>query len=66
VHSLLKAPPGTTLPTHHHTGAVIAYTIKRNWRHLEHDWIARPANDILAKVMRANRNLSSKQNEALH
>jgi len=28
-------------------------------------WTAK-ANDILAKVMRANRNLSSKQNEALH
>ncbi len=28
-------------------------------------WTAK-ANDILAKVIRANRNLSSKQNEALH
>ena len=28
-------------------------------------WTAK-AHDILAKVMRANRNLSSKQNEALH
>ena len=28
-------------------------------------WTA-SANDILAKVIRANRNLSSKQNEALH
>jgi len=28
-------------------------------------WTAK-AQDILAKVIRANRNLSSKQNEALH
>jgi hypothetical protein len=28
-------------------------------------WTAK-ANDILAKVIRANHNLSSKQNEALH
>ena len=44
--SLLKAPPGTTLPKHHHSGTVIVYTIQGCWKYLEHDWIARPKSIV--------------------
>ena len=39
--TLLKAPAGTTLPRHHHSGTVIVYTIKGGWKYLEHDWVSR-------------------------
>lgn len=38
--TLLKAPAGTKLLKHHHSGTVIVYTIKGGWKYLEHDWIA--------------------------
>src|SRR5215472_6795948 len=44
--SLLKAPPGTTLLKHHHTGTVIVYTIQGSWKYLEHDWVARPKSVV--------------------
>ncbi|MBK5356105.1 2,4'-dihydroxyacetophenone dioxygenase family protein [Pseudomonas sp. TH41] len=40
--TLLKAPAGTTLPRHYHTGTVIVYTVKGGWKYLEHDWISKP------------------------
>ena len=39
--TLLKAPAGTTLPKHYHTGTVIVYTIKGGWKYLEHDWVSK-------------------------
>jgi hypothetical protein len=44
--SLLKAPPGTTLPKHHHTGTVIVYTVQGRWKYIEHDWIAGPKSVV--------------------
>ena len=38
--TLLKAPSTITLPRHHHCGIVIVYTIKGQWKYLEHDWTA--------------------------
>jgi 2,4'-dihydroxyacetophenone dioxygenase len=39
--TLLKAPAGTVLPRHHHSGTVIVYTIKGGWKYLEHDWVSK-------------------------
>lgn len=39
--TLLKLPPKTELPMHHHAGTVKVWTLKGSWRYLEHDWIAR-------------------------
>ncbi|RZL89662.1 MAG: cupin [Variovorax sp.] len=44
--TLLKAPAGTQLPRHHHSGTVIVYTIKGSWKYLEHDWIAGPGSIV--------------------
>lgn len=44
--TLLKAPAGTTLPRHYHTGTVIVYTIKGGWKYLEHDWISKPGGVV--------------------
>lgn len=44
--TLLKAPIGTTMAKHHHSGTVIVYTIKGAWRYLEHDWIATPGSVV--------------------
>ena len=38
--TLLKAPAGMQLPKHHHCGTVMVYTIKGQWKYLEHDWTA--------------------------
>lgn len=35
-----RLAPGTTLPTHRHSGCVTAYTVSGKWRYLEHDFIA--------------------------
>ena len=47
------------------TAAIKEYIALHNKNPKPFVWTAK-ANDILAKVIRANRNLSSKQNEALH
>jgi transposase len=47
------------------TAAIKEYIAVHNKNPKPFVWTAK-ANDILAKVIRANRNLSSKQNEALH
>lgn len=44
--TLLKAPQGTELPKHHHSGTVIVYTIKGSWKYKEHDWIAGPGSIV--------------------
>ena len=38
--TLLKAPGDMVLPTHHHCGIVIVYTIKGSWKYREHTWTA--------------------------
>lgn len=38
--TLLKAPGNVVLPTHHHCGIVIVYTVKGSWRYKEHAWTA--------------------------
>lgn len=44
--TLLKAPQGTELPKHHHSGTVIVYTVKGSWKYKEHDWIAGPGSIV--------------------
>lgn len=44
--TLLRAPMGTVLPTHHHGGTVIVYTVSGAWRYAEHDWIATPGSIV--------------------
>jgi quercetin dioxygenase-like cupin family protein len=39
---LLKALPGAQLGVHYHVGSVHGYTMRGQWRYLEHDWIAGP------------------------
>ena len=38
--SLLKTPPYTELPMHHHSGTVMVWTVSGSWRYKEHDWVA--------------------------
>ncbi|MFC5610205.1 2,4'-dihydroxyacetophenone dioxygenase family protein [Variovorax soli] len=44
--TLLKAPAGTVMPRHRHTGTVIVYTVKGSWKYVEHDWIAGPGSIV--------------------
>jgi len=44
--SLLRSPPGTELPKHHHSGTVIVYTVQGRWKYLEHDWVAGPGSVV--------------------
>ena len=44
--TLLKLPPHTELPLHHHAGTVMVSTIKGCWRYLEHDWVATPGSFV--------------------
>ncbi len=46
-------------------GAIDQYIVKHNEQPKPFIWTAK-ADDILEKVVRANRRLSSKQNDALH
>ena len=43
---LLKGLPGAQLGVHYHVGIVRGYTLRGNWRYLEHDWIAKPGTFI--------------------
>ena len=36
----MRFPPGLELPTHYHTGIVVAHTIRGAWRYIEHDWVS--------------------------
>jgi quercetin dioxygenase-like cupin family protein len=38
--TLLRAPGDLVLPKHHHCGTVMVYTVKGQWKYLEHDWTA--------------------------
>lgn len=42
--TLLKVPPNTALPLHHHGGTVKVWTLQGRWRYLEHDWVAGPGS----------------------
>lgn len=42
--SMSRIQPGTLVPTHRHSGQVIAYTLKGEWQYLEHDFIATPGS----------------------
>ena len=42
----MKFPPGVQLPTHHHTGNVIGYTIKGAWKYIEHDWVSEAGDTV--------------------
>jgi hypothetical protein len=44
--TFLKAPAGIQLPKHHHSGTVMVYTIKGNWKYIEHDWTAVPGSFV--------------------
>jgi hypothetical protein len=44
--SLLKLPPDSELPLHHHAGTVMVWTIAGKWRYLEHDWVAGPGSFV--------------------
>lgn len=38
--TLLKTPPYTELPMHHHSGTVMVWTVTGSWRYKENDWVA--------------------------
>lgn len=42
----MRFPAGMRLPTHYHTGIVIAHTIKGAWRYVEHDWVSRAGGTV--------------------
>lgn len=44
--TLLKVPPDTELPMHHHGGTVMVWTVTGRWKYLEHDWIATPGSFV--------------------
>lgn len=44
--TLLKLPPGSVMPLHHHSGTVMVWTIAGKWRYLEHDWVATPGSFV--------------------
>ena len=43
---LLKVPPHSQLPMHHHSGTVMVYTLTGSWRYLEHDWVGTPGSFV--------------------
>lgn len=44
--TLLKLPPNTELPMHHHSGSVMVWTVAGRWKYLEHDWVAGPGSFV--------------------
>ena len=40
--ALLKVPPHSELPMHHHAGTVMVWTLAGRWKYIEHDWVAGP------------------------
>ena len=42
----MRFPPGIALPTHYHTGIVVAHTVRGAWRYIEHDWVSRPGDTV--------------------
>ena len=43
---VLKGLPGAALGTHYHIGTVQGFTMRGQWRYLEHDWVAKPGTFI--------------------
>ena len=43
---VLKGLPGAALGTHYHIGTVRGFTMRGQWRYLEHDWVAKPGTFI--------------------
>jgi hypothetical protein len=44
--NILKILPGAKLNPHYHVGPVHGYTIRGEWRYLEHDWVAKAGTYI--------------------
>lgn len=44
--ALLKVPPHSELPLHHHAGTVMVWTIAGRWKYIEHDWTAGPGSFV--------------------
>ena len=44
--TLLKLPPHTELPMHHHSGTVMVWTVTGSWRYKEHAWVAGPGSFV--------------------
>ena len=44
--TLLKTPPYTELPMHHHSGTVMVWTVTGSWRYKEHDWVAKAGSFV--------------------
>lgn len=42
----MKFPGGLVLPTHYHTGMVIAHTVKGAWRYQENNWVSRAGDSV--------------------
>lgn len=42
--NLLKVRKSGVLSRHRHSGGVHAFTLRGEWRYLEHDWVARPGD----------------------
>ena len=42
--------PGKRIPTHHHDGAVHAYTLKGRWHYLEYDFVASPGSFVFEQA----------------
>ncbi len=51
---VLKGVADSTVGTHYRTGALHCFTLRGNWRHLEHDWIAKPCICIYEPVGKAH------------
>jgi 2,4'-dihydroxyacetophenone dioxygenase len=58
---MLRAQPGAQMPPHFHSTSVIGYTLRGNWRYLEHDWAAKigtfiyePAGEAHTLIVDAN------------
>lgn len=44
--TLLKLPPYTELPMHHHSGTVMVWTVTGSWRYKEHSWVAKAGSFV--------------------
>ncbi len=42
--------PGKRIPTHHHDGAVHAYTLRGRWHYLEYDLVASPGSFVFEQA----------------
>lgn len=42
----MKFPGGLVLPTHYHTGMVIAHTVRGAWRYQENNWVSRAGDSV--------------------